>query len=274
MDAALIESKITPKTKAIMAVHIYHFPAEMAKILELAAKYKLKLIEDAAELIGFTYKGKKLGSFGDVSTMSFYPNKHVTTGEGGMVLTDDEALYKKIEMRRNLCFEPPRRFVHKELGWNCRMSNLQAACGVAQLENIEGTLVRKREIGQLYTSLLTGVPGLILPPDQLNGEVNSYWVYAIVLEESVPIDADAFMKKIGAFKIGTRPFFWPIHEQPVLQAMGHFKEEAKEGRGSCPNAERYARRGFYLPSGLALTDAQIRRVTEVVWKLMKELTAK
>ena len=128
--------------------------------------------------------------------------------------------------------------------------------------------MRKREIGQLYTSLLNGVPGLILPPDKLNGEVNSYWVYAIVLEESVAVDADAVMKKLGALKVGTRPFFWPIHEQPVLQTMGHFK-----GGVSCPNAERYARRGFYLPSGLALTNGQIRRVAQTVRELMTELTS-
>ena len=265
MDVSKIEGLITPKTKAILVVHLYHFAADMVPILELAKKHNLYVIEDAAEMIGQTYNGKKCGSFGTISTMSFYPNKHVTTGEGGMVLTDDPQLFERIAARRNLCFAPPRRFVHSEFGWNYRLTNMQAALGCAQLAYLDKSIARKREIGRLYTRLLQGVKGLHLPPDAVGDERNIYWVYGIVLDESVGVEAEVIQKKLGDKKIGTRPFFWCMHEQPVLLAMGHCKNV------SCPVGENLARRGFYVPSGLALTDAQIQRVAMELRTIMEAL---
>ncbi len=147
MDVEQVAAKITSRTRAIMVVHIYGLPVDVDPILALAAKYQLRIIEDAAEVIGQTYKRRPCGSFGDISTLSFYPNKHVTTGEGGMVLTDDAELAERSRSLRNLCFGE-KRFVHEELGWNFRMSNLQAALGVAQLERLAEFVQRKRKMGK------------------------------------------------------------------------------------------------------------------------------
>jgi perosamine synthetase len=268
IDVSQIEAKITPKTKAIMVVHIYGLPVDMEAVLSLADKYGLHVIEDAAEMHGQTYRGRPCGSFGTISTFSFYPNKHITTGEGGMILTDDEHLAERCRSLRNLCFQPHQRFVHEELGWNFRMTNLQAAMGVAQLERLDEFVARKRRMGQRYTELLSDVPGLQLPVPKTDYADNIYWVYGIVLKEDVPFEAKEAMRRLSQYKIGTRPFFWPMHEQPVFQKMGLF-----EGV-SCPVAERIARRGFYIPSGLALTDEQISRVAQAVAEILNEFSSK
>ena len=163
MDVHKIEQKITSKTKAILVVHIYGLPADMNPVLALAKKYNLKIIEDAAEMHGQEYRNKKCGSFGDISIFSFYPNKHITTGEGGMILTDDDHLASECRKFMNLCFLPERRFVHEEIGWNYRMTNMQAALGVAQLENIDIIVEKKREIGKRYAYNLSGIKDLQLP---------------------------------------------------------------------------------------------------------------
>ena len=262
MDVGQIEAKITPRTKAIMVVHIYGLPVDMEPVLSLTNQYGLHIIEDAAEMHGQTYKGRPCGSFGALSTFSFYPNKHVTTGEGGMIVTNDEQLAERCRSLRNLCFKPQNRFVHEELGWNFRMSNLQAAIGVAQLERLDEFVVRKRRMGQLYTKLLSDIPGLQLPVPQTDYAANIYWVYGVVLKDDVPFDATEAMRRLGQHKIGTRPFFWPMHEQPVFRKMGLFEGE------SCPVAERIARRGFYIPSGLALTDEQVKRVAQALVEIL------
>ena len=254
MDVNQIEAKITPKTKAIMVVHIYGLPTEMEPILAMADKHGLHIIEDAAEMHGQTYKDRPCGSFGAISTFSFYPNKHITTGEGGMLVTDDEKLAERCRSLRNLCFQPQKRFVHEELGWNFRMTNLQAALGVAQLERLDEFVSRKRHMGQKYTELLSDIPGLQLPVPKTDYAENIYWVYGLVLKDEVPFDAVEAMQHFGKYKIGTRPFFWCMHEQPVFRNMGLFDDV------SCPVAERIARRGFYIPSGMALTDEQIEQV--------------
>lgn len=263
MDVGKIEAKIAPRTKAIMVVHIYGLPVDMAPVLLLAQKYGLRVIEDAAEMHGQTYKGEPCGSFGDISTFSFYPNKHITTGEGGMIVTDDDSLAERCRSLRNLCFQPQKRFVHEELGWNFRMSNIQAALGVAQLERLDEFVKRKRRIGQRYTELLADIPGLQLPVPHTDYAENIYWVYGIVLKDEVPFDATEAMRRLAEHKIGTRPFFWPMHEQPVFQKMGLFQGE------SYPVSERIARRGFYIPSGMALTDEQIERVAAVLKKVLE-----
>ena len=263
MNVDQIEAKITPRTKAIMVVHIYGLPVDIEPVLNLAEKYGVQIIEDAAEMHGQTYKARPCGSFGTLSTFSFYPNKHITTGEGGMIVTDDEQLAERCYSLRNLCFQPQNRFVHEELGWNFRLSNLQAALGVAQLERLDEFVERKRHIGQLYTKLLSDIPGLQLPLPQTSYATNIYWVYGVVLNDDLPFDAKEAMRRLGEQKIGTRPFFWPMHEQPVFQKMGLFKDELY------PVAEKIARRGFYLPSGLALIEEQVKRVVQAVVEVLK-----
>ena len=263
MDINQIETKITPRTKAIMVVHIYGLPVDMDEISRLAAKYGLLVIEDAAEMHGQTYRDRPCGSFGDLSTFSFYANKHITTGEGGMLVTDDPEIAERCRSLRNLCFEPQQRFVHQELGWNLRMSNLHAAVGVAQLERLDEFVARKRAMGLRYTELLADIPGIELPLAQTDYAENIYWVYGIVLRAEVPFDAKVVMQKLAAAQIGTRPFFWCMHEQPIFAKMGLFAGV------SCPVAERLARRGFYLPSGIALTESQIDRVSSSLREILK-----
>ena len=263
MDISQLEAKITPRTKAIMVVHIYGLPVDMDEISRLAAKYGLLVIEDAAEMHGQTYRDRPCGSFGDLSTFSFYANKHITTGEGGMLVTDDPEIAERCRSLRNLCFEPQQRFVHQELGWNLRMSNLHAAVGVAQLERLDEFVARKRAMGLRYTELLADIPGIELPLAQTDYAENIYWVYGIVLRAEVPFDAKVVMQKLAAAQIGTRPFFWCMHEQPIFAKMGLFAGV------SCPVAERLARRGFYLPSGIALTESQIDRVSSSLREILK-----
>lgn len=262
MNVSSIEAKITKRTKAIMVVHIYGLPVDMDPVLQLAEKHGLKIIEDAAEMHGQTYKGKPVGSFGDISTFSFYPNKHITTGEGGMILTDDPKLAEKCRSLRNLCFMPQKRFYHEELGFNFRMTNMQAALGVAQLERLHDFVKIKRAMGNQYTSLLKGISSIQLPLQKTDYAENIYWVYGIVLKADISFDAEEAMKKLATEKIGTRPFFWPMHEQPVFHKMGLFLNE------KYPVAENIARRGFYIPSGLALTPEQIEVAGAAVKKIL------
>jgi perosamine synthetase len=262
MDVRQIEARITSRTRAIMIVHTYGLPVDVDPVLDVAARYGLKVIEDAAEMHGQTYNGKPCGSFGDVSVFSFYPNKHITTGEGGMIVTDDEALAETCRSLRNLCFQPRRRFVHDRLGWNLRMTNLQAALGLAQLERLDEFVARKRRMGSHYTELLQGTDGLELPLPQTEYAQNIYWVYGLVLAEHGKLDAEGAMQRLAQDGIGTRPFFYPMHLQPVLRSMGLFEGERY------PVAERLYRRGFYIPSGLALTKEQMARSAAAVRKLL------
>lgn len=253
-----IEQKGNVRIKAIMVVHIYGLPVDMKPVMDLAARYGLKIIEDAAEAHGQTYNGKPCGSFGDISTFSFYPNKHITCGEGGMLLTDNEELFIRCKSLRNLCFQAGKRFVHEELGYNFRLSNLQAAVGVAQMERLDEFTAIKRRMGKRYTELLSDCTNLHLPLAKTDYAENIYWVYGIVLNDNFELDANSLMKRLGEYGIGTRPFFLPMHEQPVLKRMGFCDSTVY------PVAERLARRGFYLPSGMSLKMEQIEKVAEVV----------
>jgi len=262
MTIEQIEEKITDKTKAIMVVHIYGLPVDMEPVLHLSEKYGIAIIEDAAEAHGLMYRERPCGSFGDISTFSFYPNKHVTTGEGGMLLTDSDKLATSCRSLRNLCFQPHKRFVHEKLGWNMRMSNLQAAVGLAQLERLDEFVSRKRVMGRRYSELLSDIPGIQLPLPETEYAHNIYWVYGLVLENDIPFDAGEAIRRLGQNHIGTRPFFWPMHEQPIFKKMGLFKNEYY------PNAEKIGRRGFYIPSGLAITDEQINHVAAAIRKVL------
>lgn len=257
-----LEAKITKRTRAIMVVHVYGLPVDMDPVFALAQKYNLAIIEDAAEMHGQTYKDRPCGSLGTISTFSFYPNKHITCGEGGMVLTNDKALAERCQSIRNLFFSPKKRYVHEELGYNFRMTNLQAAIGCAQLERIGETIQKKRHIGHLYNQLLQDVDGLQKPVERTEYAENIYWVYGLVLQDDIAIDAEEFMKRLGAEGIGCRGFFWGMHEQPVFKKMNLFEHE------SYPNTERLARRGFYIPSGVNLTDSDQEYVVEKVKKIL------
>ena len=265
MDVSQIEAKITSKTKAIMMVHIYGLPVDIDPILDLCRKYNLKLIEDAAEVIGQTYKGIQCGSFGDISTFSFYANKHITTGEGGMIMTNNDRLAEKCCELRNLCFKKDKRFIHDNLGWNLRMTNLQAEVGVAQLEQLDDFTKKKRWIGKRYTNLLKNLKGVQLPLASTGYSENIYWVYGLVLNDTFNINANEIISNLTKNGIGCRPFFFPLHQQPILKKIGLFKNQ------KFPISEKLYQRGFYIPSGLAINDKQILFVSNTIKKIFKEI---
>jgi len=261
MDVGQVEAKITARTRAIMPVHIYGHPVDMEPLQEIARRHNLTIIEDAAEAHGAEYKGARCGSLGEISCFSFYANKIVTTGEGGMVLTNSEPTASRLRSLRNLCFQKERRFYHTALGFNFRMTNIQAALGVAQVEAVETTVKQKRWMGQEYTRRLDQFKELQLPVEEPWAK-NVYWMYGVVLDESTGMTAVDFAKRLAAGGVATRPFFLGMHEQPVLQARGLFVDE------HYPVAERLARQGLYLPSGATLTQAQLEEVCRVVGEVL------
>jgi perosamine synthetase len=262
MDISQVEAKITARTRAIMPVHIYGHPVDMDPLLELARKYNLIVIEDAAEVHGAEYKGHKCGGMSEISCFSFYANKIITTGEGGMVLTKSPEQAERLRSLRNLCFRKERRFYHTELGHNYRLTNLQAAIGLAQLERIEESVAKKRRMGAAYTERLRDLPMLQLPVERPWAK-NVYWMYGLVLDESTGMDAVEFARRLAEKDVMTRPFFLGMHEQPVFHEMGLFLNE------HYPVAEHIARQGLYLPSGMTLTEAQIDQVCEAVVSVLR-----
>ena len=263
MDINQVEEKITKNTKAIMVVHIFGLPVDIEPLLEIAKNNNIKIIEDAAQMLGQTYNEKPCGSFGDISTFSFYPNKLITTGEGGMLVTNDEQLADDCRSLRNLCFQPKKRFVHERLGWNYRMTNLQAALGLAQLERLDEFVQRKRSMGKKYTQGLRVLNEVQLPLEKTDYAENIYWVFGLVLDDSIGFDAEEAIKMLGEKGIGCRPFFCPMNQQPVLREMGFFINE------SYPVAERLYKQGFYIPSGTALTSEHINHVTNILIESLK-----
>ncbi len=270
MNISQVADKITPRTKVIMPVHIYGHPVDMDPLLDLADRHRLAIIEDAAEAHGAEYltgrsttepRWRRCGSFGTLSCFSFYANKLITTGEGGMVLTDNVRLAEKAHSLRNLCFQPQRRFYHEELGFNFRLTNLQAALGLAQLERIGEIIARKRWMGREYTRRLKDVEGLQLPVEEMWAR-NVYWMYGVVLSEEAGIDGAKFAERLRERGVDTRPFFLGMHEQPAFLKRGLFLNERY------PVAERLARQGLYLPSGLALTEDQLVQVCEAVHEVL------
>jgi perosamine synthetase len=266
MDVGQVEAKITPRTRAILVVHIYGHPVDMDPLLALAERHGLAVVEDAAEAHGAEYLAgratpgaawKRCGGFGVMSVFSFYANKLITTGEGGMVVTDDDRRAARLRDLRNLCFRPERRFYHEELGYNFRLTNLQAALGVAQIEGVERALAHKRWMGAAYRERLQDVPGLQLQAEEPWARSN-FWMVGLVLDDDVPFDADELARRLKARGVETRPFFLGMHEQPAFHRRGWFLGERY------PVAERIARRGLYLPSGTALTPAQLDHVAAAV----------
>lgn len=260
-----IEACVTTKTKAIMPVHIYGHPVDMDPVLEIAKKYNLLVIEDAAEVHGAEYKGHKCGSLGHISAWSFYANKIITTGEGGMVLTSDPNMAERAASYRNLCFRPERRFYHTEMGYNFRMTNLQAAIGLAQMDRIEEFVEIKRRLGEYYLEKLIDIRGIRCQVEKPWAKT-VYWMYCIVLTKETELDANTLMNELGKRNIGSRPFFLGLHEQPILQDRGLFKGE------HYPITEEISRQGLYLPSGLTLTEEQIDEVVEAVGEILASRT--
>ncbi|MDX6611843.1 MAG: perosamine synthetase [Blastocatellia bacterium] len=270
MDALRVEEKITSRTRALLLVHTYGHPVDVDPLVKLADKYGLKIIEDAAEAHGAEYLAgrdtaqaawRRCGSFGALSTFSFYANKAITTGEGGMVLTDDPELNEKARSLRNLCFREDRRFYHEAMGWNFRLTNLQAALGLAQLERIDEIVERKRSIGREYTDRLKNIARLALPAEERWAR-NVYWMYGVVLAEDSGLDNSQAAEKLRELGVETRPFFLGMHEQPVFHKRGLFLGERY------PVTEKLARQGLYLPSGLALTGDQLDQVCKGVREVL------
>jgi perosamine synthetase len=267
MDVDQVKQRITKRTKAIMPVHIYGHPVNMDPLLELAEKHNLAIVEDAAEAHGAEFSSKKsnrwirCGKFGEMSCFSFYANKLITTGEGGMILTDREDLAQRLRDLRNLCFQPGRRFFHEHLGYNFRLTNLQAAIGVAQIDRMGEIINKKRSIGSYYTERFKGIAALQLPVEE-EWAHSVYWMYGIVLSDSSDMNADKFAAALKKKGIETRPFFLGMHEQPVFHSRGLFAGE------HYPVAERLARRGLYVPSGLGLTNDQMKQVADAVCELV------
>ena len=243
------------KVKAILPVHMYGHPVDMAPLLEMAEKFSIAVIEDAAEAHGAEYKGKRCGSFGSLGCFSFYANKIITTGEGGMVVTDDPLLADRARRLKDLAHAPGKRFLHTELGFNYRMTNLQAALGVAQLKKINTHIKKKRWIAREYEKGLKGVSGLRLPIEK-SWAKNVYWMYGVLVEPAFGLGRDELMDRLKQRGIETRSFFIPMHLQPV------FNPSAKNSRhyGPYPVAEIIAQQGFYLPSGLNLSKDQIHHI--------------
>jgi len=265
MDPSEIIKKITKKTKAIIITHIYGYPVDMKVILKLAKKKNIKIIEDSAEMIGQTYYKKKCGSFGDISTFSFYANKHITTGEGGMILTNNKKLYEKCKSLRNLCFGVGTdRFNHDDIGWNYRMTNMQAAIGCGQLKNIKWIIKRKREIGRRYISILKKSKKIFIQPDKLNYSKNIFWVFGILLNNKFNISRNNVVQKLLYNNIQTRNFFYPMHKQKIFKKMKIFPKKQ-----NFFNAEYLSRFGFYLPSGLGISNKEIDFVGHTLLKILR-----
>jgi len=265
MDVRQVEAKITPRTRAIMPVHIYGHPADMDPLLALAEGHGLTVIEDAAEAHGAEYKHRKCGGLGHISVFSFYANKLITTGEGGMVLTQSARLAERARFLKNLAFQKSRRFLHDELGDNLRLTNLQAALGVGQIGRIEQIVNRKREIARAYAERLSDLPGVALPAEALWAR-NVYWVFGLILDESTGMNGAQWGQRLAALGVETRPFFLGMHEQPVFHKMGLFLNQRY------PVAERLSRQGLYLPTGLGISEAEIDRVSAAVRESLRRTT--
>jgi perosamine synthetase len=257
MDPKCIEQAVTSKTKAIMPVHIYGHSADLDPILDLAKKHKLIVIEDAAEAHGATYKDKLVGGIGDINAFSFYANKIITTGEGGMVTTNDDKLADRARRLKDLSHSKAKRFIHDELGYNYRLTSMQAALGSGQLKHIETFLEVKRKMAKAYETGLADIPGITLPVTR-DWATHAYWMYAILIDETVfGMTKDEFREKILEKGVDTRDFFYPPASQIILQKAGLDK-------GSFPVTEVIAQSGCYLPSGLATTEKQIQKVCQII----------
>ena len=272
IDVNKIEEKINPRTRAIMPVHIFGNPCDMDAIHQIASRHNLFIIEDAAEAHGAKYQtkrtedrgqrteGRVCGSFGDIAAFSFFANKNITTGEGGMVVTDNKNLYKKALYHKNMCFDPdaPRNYTHKDIGFNYRMSNLHAAIGLAQTEKADEYKEMRIRNGNLYRKYLKDIKGIILQKDQPDAE-NVFWMNGILLDsEKYGRTRDGLIHLLKENGIDTRLFFVGMHCQPSLLKFGC------DGTGDYPITDNLAQNGLYLPSASNLKEDEIKYICNVI----------
>lgn len=265
MDPALLEARITPRTKAIMVVHLFGHPVDMDPVLEVARKHNLYVIEDCAEAHGALYKGKKVGSLGDVGCFSFYANKIITTGEGGMLTTNNSHLADRARELKSLAFGDVHKFMHKDIGYNYRMTNLQAALGYAQLEKIETIIENKRRIARFYSGKLSAVSGLQLPVEKEYAR-NVYWMYHLALQGSVADKRTEIMERLLEKGIETREGFIPYNMQEIFINRGWTRHD------ECPKANNLALSSFYLPSGPNLSDEELEYVTTSLQTILESMS--
>jgi perosamine synthetase len=256
LDLDLIEGLITERTRAIIPVHLFGHPVDMDRLREIAARHDLVVIEDCAESHGATVRGRMTGSLGDMGCFSFYANKIITTGEGGMVTTNDDALAERLRSLRNLAFGQPR-FLHQEAGFNFRMMGYQAAMGRVQLGKIDHILEQKRRVAHTYNELLGDVPGVQTPAEK-EWARNVYWMYAITVGEEFPLRRDELMGSLREAEIESRTFFCPMNMQPFLREQEGFLDVP------CPVAELLWETGLYLPCAITLSDEEIAHVVEQI----------
>jgi perosamine synthetase len=260
---ALLNKKTGRHVRALLPVHLYGHPCPMNEILGLAEAFNLTVVEDAAEAHGALYRpsGRRAprfcGTMGRIGCFSFYANKVITTGEGGMIVTDDDALAERARRLKDLAHAPGRRFLHTELAYNYRMTNVQAAIGLAQVEEIERFIALKRKMADTYCRLLAGIPGLTLPVEKPWAR-SVYWMYAVVVEDGFGMSRDALMAGLKEKGVDTRTFFIPVDRQPL------FANNPDYAAADCPVADELGKKGFYLPSGLALKPAQMKAVAQAV----------
>jgi perosamine synthetase len=252
LDLDVIESRITPRTKAIIPAHLFGHPIDMDRLLQIAQRHSLVVIEDCAEAHGATVRGRMAGSFGDMACFSFYANKVITTGEGGMVMTSDDALAERLRLLRDVSSGTPR-FVHEEAGFNFRMTGYQAAMGRVQLRKIEAIIEQKRRIAHAYDRAFADIPW-VRTPIEARWARNVYWMYVVVLGDEFPVDRDDLMSSLRAAGIDTRTHFCPMNLQPFLRRQPAFQAIP------CPVAERLWRRGLYLPSSITLSEDEIAAI--------------
>jgi perosamine synthetase len=261
IDPTQLTSKITGRTKAIVVVHIFGHPVDMDPVLEIAAKRGLYVIEDCAEAHGALYKGKPVGSLGTVGCFSFYSNKIITTGEGGMITTNDARLAARSASIKSLAFGKINKFMHEDVGYNYRLTNVQAAIGCAQMDKIERLIRMKRDLAGRYTERLRGTEQLQLPLEKDYAK-NVYWMYHVVLRQNARIDRDTLLVMLADKGIETRPGFLPYNMQEIFIRRGMVRED------DCPTANQVGRNSFYLPSTPTLADADVDYVCETLRSLL------
>jgi perosamine synthetase len=263
LNTKLVEKKITKKTKAIMVVHLFGQAVDMDPVMKIANKYNLKVIEDCAESHGVEYKGKKVGSIGDIGAFSFFSNKTITCGEGGMVVTNSDDLANKAKGLKNLCYGKINKFMHEDVGFNYRLPNISAALGLAQLNQIDKIISQKKRIYERYKKNLSNIKGLNIP--KIRDYTTKYimWVFNVYLDNNFKISRDKLVKSLKDLNIDTRDAFVPINRQKILQKDYDINDD------DCPNANYIMENGFYLPSGNTLTNEEIDYVSSQVIKLGK-----
>ena len=259
LDIDLIEDLITLRTRAIIPVHLFGHPVAMDRVCEIARRNNLAVIEDCAESHGATFHGRKTGSFGDMGCFSFYANKIITTGEGGMIVTNKPHLAEKLKLLRNLAFTTPR-FRHEVAGYNFRMTGYQAAMGTVQCKKIESIIAQKIRVAKTYDRFLRSVPGLQLPAPVTRGR-HVYWMYGVVVQPEFGMTRDELQERLRQADVDTRTFFCPMNLQPALEKQPGYR------RLECPVAESLWKNGFYLPSSATLSEKTIHNIAEEILRI-------